>query len=555
MRVSVIVPTRNSADSLAACLESIRRQTHDDVELLVVDNASTDATMDIARGFADLFLDQGPERSAQRNAGGHAASGQALVFIDSDMVLEPTVLAEVAAQIAGGADQVVIPERSFGDGFWSQVKAFERSLYVGDDSIEAARAFSQEAWEDVDGYDEGIVAGPEDWDIDQRVRGRGGRRTRTRAFIDHDEGHLTLGETARTKFYYGRSSAAYFTRHGAVAARQASPLRSAFVRRRGELVRRPGMAGSMLVMKVAELGAGAAGLLLAAAQAKVARTPEVEGAAGPTSKLDLSVVHPPGRGEQVRAIREAFRDWPRAVVLGTLWKVLPLPSRETVLHTRAGTRVACPLRPGAGSLYTALEVFAFGAYEQLGEVDDVQFVVDVGANLGAFVLWINERSPGVRGVAFEPDPVARSFLAKNLRANAINGVTARPDAVGGATGTATLHRSGHGDGISTLHPGSIEPGLLTNTVEVGIVGFDDLIASLDGQQIDVLKLDCEGAEHAIVHGSSDASWRDIRHVALEFHPVDGQTADALEATLAGRGFRTLARESFLHERGMLWMSR
>jgi glycosyltransferase involved in cell wall biosynthesis len=265
---TVIVPTRNSAGTLDACLRSIRAQTHTDLELVVVDNSSSDATKEIAARHADIVLDTGPERSAQRNAGGHAARGDVLLFIDSDMCLEPDVVAQAVAEIEHGADQVVIPERSFGDGFWSSVKGFERSLYVGDDMIEAARAFSARAWREAGGYDERIVAGPEDWDMDQRVRELGGLRARTRAFIDHDEGHLTLGETVRTKYYYGKSAAAYFGRHGGTAARQASPLRPAFIRQWRRLAARPLTAAAMIVMKVAELAAGAAGLVVARLRAR-----------------------------------------------------------------------------------------------------------------------------------------------------------------------------------------------------------------------------------------------------------------------------------------------
>jgi glycosyltransferase involved in cell wall biosynthesis len=49
--VSVIVPTKNSAEFLRACLHSIIHQTYPRIELIVVDNNSTDATKDIAANF------------------------------------------------------------------------------------------------------------------------------------------------------------------------------------------------------------------------------------------------------------------------------------------------------------------------------------------------------------------------------------------------------------------------------------------------------------------------------------------------------------------------
>ena len=80
MRVSLIVPARNSARTLAACLESCRTQTHSDVEVIVVDNSSTDGTVEIAQALADLTFDQKPERSAQRNRGAAESTGDIVVF-------------------------------------------------------------------------------------------------------------------------------------------------------------------------------------------------------------------------------------------------------------------------------------------------------------------------------------------------------------------------------------------------------------------------------------------------------------------------------------------
>ena len=63
----MVVPTKNAARTLRACLESIARQS---VRCgLVVDRGSVDDSKSIASGFADLVLNAAPNRSLQRNAG------------------------------------------------------------------------------------------------------------------------------------------------------------------------------------------------------------------------------------------------------------------------------------------------------------------------------------------------------------------------------------------------------------------------------------------------------------------------------------------------------
>ena len=74
--VSVVVPTRNAGRTVETCLRSIRAQTWPALELIVVDNGSTDATWAVARRHADLALRGGPERSAQRNQGIAHAAGE-----------------------------------------------------------------------------------------------------------------------------------------------------------------------------------------------------------------------------------------------------------------------------------------------------------------------------------------------------------------------------------------------------------------------------------------------------------------------------------------------
>jgi glycosyltransferase involved in cell wall biosynthesis len=266
MRVSVIVPTRNSARTLGACLGSIRAQTYSDLEVLVVDNSSTDETREIAPRLSDIVVVGGPERSAQRNRGARLAKGAAFFFVDSDLVLEPTVVTECVDAAAAGADAVVVPEESFGEGFWARSKALERSCYLEDGSIEAARFFTREIFELIDGYDEALV-GEEDWDLHARATNAGARVGRAVARIWHDEGPLRLHHLIVKKFQYGKTLGRYAQKHPALARSQLRLFRPAFLRHRGRLARSPLLTCGMLVMKAAEAAAAAAGLIVALATA------------------------------------------------------------------------------------------------------------------------------------------------------------------------------------------------------------------------------------------------------------------------------------------------
>jgi GT2 family glycosyltransferase len=262
VKVSVIVPTRNSARTLAACLESVRRQDHGDIELLVVDNGSTDETREIAGRLSDGMIEAGPERSAQRNRAAEVATGTLFLFVDSDMILDPAVVAECIELAVAGAGAIVVPEESFGVGFWARCKALERSCYVGDTSIEAARFFTREIFERAGGYDETLV-GPEDWDLHERARQAGAPVGRTAANIRHDEGRLRLDDLLAKKFRYGKTLGRYRRKHPALARSQLRLFRPAFLRHRARLLRSPLVTSGMAVMKSAEAAAGAAGLIAA----------------------------------------------------------------------------------------------------------------------------------------------------------------------------------------------------------------------------------------------------------------------------------------------------
>jgi arabinofuranan 3-O-arabinosyltransferase len=259
--VSVVVPTCNSMRTLAACLHSIRAQDTP-VELIVVDNASTDGTYELARELADVAVRGGPERSAQRNAGVRLAAAAWILWIDADMVLPPTtVSAALATAKETGADAVAVPEVSVGPGFWTACRALERSCYVDDANLHNPRLLRRELLLGGGAFDP-AMAGPEDADLRLRLRSAG---TRTAlcpdVLIVHDEGRLTLRSILAKRVYYGRSLPAFAAKNPGALAGQGAGTLAALVRHRRRLARDPVHTAGLLAMRAAETAAYAVGYL------------------------------------------------------------------------------------------------------------------------------------------------------------------------------------------------------------------------------------------------------------------------------------------------------
>jgi glycosyltransferase involved in cell wall biosynthesis len=167
MDLSVIIPAYNEADYIGRLLNSLaiaRRQlaAGREVEVIVVDNGSTDGTAAIARERGAIVVPE-PERkiAAVRNAGARSARGQTLVFIDADNLASPNLLAEIDRVMRGGrhvgGGVEVLPDR------WSAGIALTYAFFwvsfwlLG---VSAGVIFaSREAFDAVDGFDPTLYAG------------------------------------------------------------------------------------------------------------------------------------------------------------------------------------------------------------------------------------------------------------------------------------------------------------------------------------------------------------------------------------------------------------
>jgi len=214
IEVSLVITTRNEESNIRNCLESIKKQNYPlaRVEIIVVDNNSSDNTKAIAAEYTQKVYDYGPERASQRNFGVKNATGNYILYLDADMILSENVLQECVRKCNdSGFDALYIPERIIGRGFWIKVRDFERSFYNGT-CIDCVRFVRRDKFIEINGFDEALT-GPEDWDFDMRIR-RDAKVCIIDSPIYHNENSLGIRKYIRKKAYYANSFKKYIDKWG-----------------------------------------------------------------------------------------------------------------------------------------------------------------------------------------------------------------------------------------------------------------------------------------------------------------------------------------------------
>lgn len=129
--ISVIIPAYNVETFLVQCLENLLFQSYHNLEVIVIDDGSTDNTADLARRFTDVkYLYQNNQGvSVARNAGIDAASGEYIHFMDADDLVNLDFYEKMAeAAIAADADMACCGFEF--ERFPSQSQKIEHTLLV-----------------------------------------------------------------------------------------------------------------------------------------------------------------------------------------------------------------------------------------------------------------------------------------------------------------------------------------------------------------------------------------------------------------------------------------
>ncbi|MDY6874562.1 MAG: FkbM family methyltransferase, partial [Chloroflexota bacterium] len=188
-------------------------------------------------------------------------------------------------------------------------------------------------------------------------------------------------------------------------------------------------------------------------------------------------------------------------------------------------------------------------YTQFGvPVEDGWTVVDIGAGVGDFAILAAYDGPDVRVYAYEPFPESYQLLIRNLTLNAISNVTAFQQAVWREAGTLALDLSGG----EPLQIASRETGgagdVFAETVEVQALTLGDVLEGQGLARIDLLKLDCEGAEYPILLASPPEVLVRVDRIVMEYHDLDKERNHfRLTAFLEAAGFRVNWRRNIVHD--------
>lgn len=152
--VSVVIPTYNSADYLPETLASVFGQTYPDLEVIVVDDGSTDQTGEVIRslGRGIRYISQenwgGPSRP--RNVALAAAQGEFVAFFDSDDLMLPEKISKSMAVLRANPDVTVV--------FTNFRVIDEGGEVIRSDFLEEYRSFKAHLSEDATGC-RGILSG------------------------------------------------------------------------------------------------------------------------------------------------------------------------------------------------------------------------------------------------------------------------------------------------------------------------------------------------------------------------------------------------------------
>lgn len=172
-------------------------------------------------------------------------------------------------------------------------------------------------------------------------------------------------------------------------------------------------------------------------------------------------------------------------------------------------------------------------------------VIDIGAHIGLFSMYVRGLNDGVKIFAYEPAPENFSEMKKHFKENDVEGVFAKNVAVGGVNGEMELFLSedSHNHSLLNFFGDAYFKKIKVPTVNMEKIFEKDLGRNGVGF-CDLVKMDCEGAEFEILEAMRGELFKKIGAFYIEYHEYsDGKNHFGLEEILVRNGFRVRSVKS------------
>ncbi|MGI8312287.1 FkbM family methyltransferase [Saccharopolyspora hattusasensis] len=214
------------------------------------------------------------------------------------------------------------------------------------------------------------------------------------------------------------------------------------------------------------------------------------------------------------------------------------------------------------------EIFGRNSYlRALEPIEPTGLIVDAGANIGLFTLFVKQRFPQVSVIAIEPMPQTVAALRANIRLHGLTDVTVHAEGLADRAGTAQFYFFPAMPGNSTAYldvklkdretiatyatPAVAEQVYSYEAVSVPVRPLSQILreSAARHDDIELLKIDIEGGEATALDGIADDDWPRIKRVVMEVHESEQALGSVLNK-LRSKGFETHAQPPDRFARGI-----
>lgn len=186
---------------------------------------------------------------------------------------------------------------------------------------------------------------------------------------------------------------------------------------------------------------------------------------------------------------------------------------------------------------------------QLGERPTI---IDIGANVGYFSLYMLFNFPNARVYSFEPMPYNFKRLMEYKNQYGFTNLHAVNKAVTDGNSGITINYSSNDDftTVASINGNSSK----AKKLEVESVNLETILERYKIDTVDFLKIDCEGAEYMILYATPNHVLKRIKAMAIETHPSkkENENTEALSAFLSKNGFSLKMIGELKSETGYIW---